>query len=179
LISKDINIFKLTRKGRRAAVSGIISSGFEMGEEINGTVSFNTFLTMMHYEQQRMKANPSLFTSYSIIYFENIFDLLKNLGVVKEKVLLSDIAQIIRDNISPADYISYQNPSLICICLNDRQLAKTEGIIQNVTVKLKDLLFDNFNKFELSIKTRARALNVSEKLEAGVKQITKELVEEV
>ncbi len=179
LIPKEINVFKLTKKGRRAAVSGIISSAFEMGDEINGTVSFSTFLTMMHYEQQRMKAKPTLFSCYSIIYFENIFDLLKTLGVLKEKILLSDIAQIIRDNISPADYISYQNPSLICICLNDAQLTKTEALMQSVILKLKGLVFDNFNKFELSIKTRTRALNVTEKLETGVKQITKELVEEV
>jgi hypothetical protein len=179
LIPKEINVYKLTKKGRLAPVTGIVTSGFEIGEEISGTVAFNTFCTMMHYEQQRMKANTSLISNYSVLYMENIFEILKTMGIVKEKVLLSDIAQIIRDNISPADFISYQNPSLICVCINDEKLIDAQFMTQNVIKKLKELFHNNFDGFELTIKSRTQPLVLTEKFDDRLKEITKAMVEDI
>ena len=44
-----------------------------LNNEIVGTLDLKTFLTMMHYEQERTKANPLLSSNLVVFYFENIY----------------------------------------------------------------------------------------------------------
>ena len=93
LISKNLSILRQTKKGRNAAISGIVTADYNLADDIHGAVSMSVFTTMMHYEQERIKHNTTLSTKFAVLYIENIFNLLKKHRVHQEPVSLSN-----RDN---------------------------------------------------------------------------------
>ncbi|MFL5752053.1 MAG: hypothetical protein ACJ76F_01495 [Bacteroidia bacterium] len=173
LISKNLSIYKLTKKGRNAATSGIVTSEYGSVDDIFGTVDLKTFNTMMHYEQERIKTNPTLNANIAVIYIENIFELLRKLGKSKEKILLAELVHIIRDNITPADFICLSNPSLINICINDSPQGNAEIITQKITDKLEELVFNNFNRFQLLVHIKTEMLSKEISFEKQLQDITK------
>lgn len=177
LISKDINLYKLTKKGRNSAVGGIYTSDYELNHEIAGTLDFKTFSTMMHYEQERTKANATLSSNLVVFYFENIFDLYKIVSKSKEKSLLAEFVTIIRTNITPADFICINNPSIISICINDVALENANIMVLKITDMIEELVRDNFEKFEISVVSQAALLSKSQSFDKQIQAIIKELVE--
>jgi hypothetical protein len=177
LVSKNINIYKLTKKGRSAASSGIITSDYAGAEEVYGSVSTRTFNTMMHYEQERLKNNPTLSTNIALLYIENIFDLLRRLGKSKEKAFITELVHLIRENITPADFINISNPSLVVICINDTPKLKAETIMLKVHDKIEEMVFNNFDKYELKMTHKIWDLNTNIAFEKQLLDKTKELTE--
>ncbi|MES2565975.1 MAG: hypothetical protein V4565_03860 [Bacteroidota bacterium] len=177
LISKDINLYKLTKKGRNSAVGGIYTSDYELNHEIAGTLDFKTFSTMMHYEQERTKANVTLTSNLVVFYFENIFDLYKIVSKSKEKSLLGEFVTIIRDNITPADFICINNPSIISICVNDVAFENANLMVLKITDMIEELVRDNFEKFEIAVVSHVALLSKSQSFDKQIQTIIKELVE--
>lgn len=177
LISKDINLYKLTKKGRNSAVGGIYTSDYELNHEIVGTLDFKTFAIMMHYEQERTKANVTLSSNLVVFYFENIFDLYKIVSKSKEKSLLAEFVAIIRDNITPADFICINNPSIISICINDVAFDNANIMVLKISDKIEELVRDNFEKFELSVVSQVALLSKTQSFDKQIQSIIKELVE--
>lgn len=178
LLAKDVNIFKLTKKGRNAAIAGISDGDIELENSVLNTVNFKTFSTILHYERQRMKTNPLLKSCFAVIIFDNIHEIYKNVGKNNEKALLVDIAQILRDNITPADIISFQNNTTICININDEDYAIAEQVIVKALGKLKDLISNNFNGFDLKTKHKVEGLRIDKQFESQFREITKQLSEQ-
>lgn len=178
LLAKDVNVFKLTKKGRNAALVGISDGDIELENSVLNTVNFKTFSTILHYERQRMKTNPSLKSCFAVIILDNIHEIYKNVGKNNEKELLVDIAQILRDNITPADIIAYQNNTTIVVNINDEEFAVAEDVILRALKKLKDLIANNFNNFELKTKHTIEAVKIDKQFETQFREITKQLSEQ-
>ena len=177
LISKNINIYKLTKKGKIAAIGGIYTSDFTLNDDIDGTVNLKTFTTMMHYEQERTKSNLSINSNIVVLYFENIFDLYRKIGKSKEQVLLTEFVTIIRANITPANFISIINPSIISICINDVSLENTKFIVMKITDMIEELVRNNFENFDLSILSNSTEISKTQSFDKQLQSIIKELVE--
>ena len=177
LVSKNLNIYKLTKKGRNSAVGGIYTSDYALNNEIIGTLDFKTFSTMMHYEQERTKANPSINSNLVVFYFENIFDLYKLVGKSKEGSLLAEFVTIVRDNITPADFICINNPSIISICVNDVALENAKIMVLKITDMIEELVMNNFNRFDLSVISNVSTLNKDQSFDKQIQSTIKELVE--
>lgn len=177
LISKNINVYKTTKKGKLAAIAGV-SSNEEVGSNtIKGTIDLKTFSIMMHYEQERIKANVAISANVVIFHFENIFNLYRIIGKSNEKSLLEEIVEIVRTNITPADFICINNPSLISICINDTSLEESKQIAEKIQKQIQNLVFNNFQKFELNINYQAEELSKKLLFEKQMQVIVKELVE--
>ena len=177
LIPKSIHLYKLTKKGRNAAVSGIITNESQEYTDINGVVNVQTFKTIVHYALERNKNNGGLKANISILYFDNIFDVLKKLGKIKEKILLSDLVQIVRDSISPADFIAMLNPSLFYICIND--ISTEEAIIQidKIKSKMESLIRNNFDAQNLHLHVHTEQISDREPFEIQLQSLTKKITE--
>ncbi len=178
LVSKNINVYRLTKKGRNAATSGIITSEYGGSDDVFGAVDYKTFNTMMHYEQERIKSNKTLSTNIAVLYLENIFDLLRKLGKSKEKALITELVSLIRENITPADFINISNPSLISICINDATLVEAQMMMQKVADKMEEMVYNNFNKFQLMLHHKAAELDKDIVFEKQVAELTKALTEQ-
>lgn len=177
LISRNINVYKLTKKGKTAALGGIYTSDFTINDDIPGTVNLKTFTTMMHYEQERIKANPLIFSNIIVLYFENIFDLYRKTGKSKEQVLLGEFVAIIRNNISPANFICINNPAIISVCINDTTIENTQFIVMKITDMIEELVMNNFENFNLSILYNSELISKTQSFDKQIQNIIKELVE--
>ena len=177
LLSKNINVYKLTKKGRTAAVGGISASDFALSDEIFGTVNLKTFATMMHYEQERIKTNPTLSANIVIIYIENIFDLYRKIGKSKERELLAEFVNIVRDGITPADFICINNPSILSVCINDLTLNDAQLRVMKITDKLEELVYNNFEGFALNVFTQTVQLSKEQSFDKQLHVLIKEIVE--
>ena len=93
---------------------------------------------MMHYEQERIKSNALLNSNLVVFYFENIFDLYRIVSKSKEKSLLAEFVDIIRDNITPADFICINNPSIISVCINDANLEDAKIMVLKISNMIQE-----------------------------------------
>ncbi|MCE3227097.1 MAG: hypothetical protein K0S32_1648 [Bacteroidetes bacterium] len=178
LLAKDLNVFKLTKKGRNAAITGISESEIELEKSVLNTVNFNTFNTMMHYERQRMKSNPLLKACIAVIILDNVHEIYKNVGKNNERMLLVDIAQILRDNISPADIISFQNNTTVVMNINDEDLAVAQLMTERAIQKLENIIANNFDNFILKTKYKVIGLRIDKSFESQFKEVTKQLADQ-
>lgn len=177
LVPKKIHVYKLTKKGRTAALSGIYTSDFIVANEINGSIEPKVFNTMMHYERERLRANPSLHSNLAVLYLENIFDLYRTIGRAKEQMLLAEIVSIIRANIKPADFISIYNPLVVTVCMNDSALDQAQGQAETIEKTIIELITNNFDGFRLEISFHVASLSRDISFDKQLQGVIKELVE--
>jgi hypothetical protein len=176
LISKAIFNYKLTKKGRAVAVNGIFSTNSEL-EDIFGTIGMETYKVMMHYQLERVRNNPSLKSYMAVYVYENIFELYNRIGNKAYRKLLEDVISIMREGILTSDYICIENPSTIHVCLNDVDLHHVQFMDRNLTHKLKKMIRDNFNGFDLSVRSSFEQLNTEASAELQLKGIASRLYE--
>jgi hypothetical protein len=176
LIPKSINVYKLTKKGRSAATNGFLSSGQEV-EDIFGTINMSTFKIMLHYELERVKANPSQKTSIALVNFENIFELYNKIGKKAEKNLLEDLVNMIRENIKPSDFIAFENSSTLYLGLINADAMKAEQQLMELSILIEKAIKTNFNGFDVKVIHKAKILNTNSKAEIQLQELTKDLFE--
>jgi hypothetical protein len=61
------------------------------------------------------------------------FDLLRKIGKSKEKAFIVELVQLIRENITPADFLNISNPSLVSICINDASVEEADTMMRKGT----------------------------------------------
>ena len=132
---------------------------------------------MMHYEQERTKANPLLSSNLVVFYFENIFDLYRIVSKSKERSLLAEFVDIIRDNITPADFICINNPSIISVCINDANIDDAKIMVLKISNMIQELVMNNFDRFDLEITSNALPLSKTQSFDKQMQATIKELVE--
>ncbi len=174
LIPKSINVYKLTKKGRAAATNGFLSSGQEI-EDIFGTINMATFKIMLHYELERVKANPSQKSSIAIINMENVFELYNKIGKKAEKTMLEDLVNMIRENIKPADFIAFENSSTLYLGLMNTDSMQAEQQLMNLSILIEKVIKNNFNGFDLKVQHKGKILHTHTKAETQLQDLTKDM----
>lgn len=174
LIPKSINVYKLTKKGRAAATNGFLSSGQEI-EDIFGTINMATFKIMLHYELERVKANPSQKTSIALINMENVFELYNKIGKKAEKTLLEDLVNMIRENIKPSDFIAFENSSTLYLGLMNTDSMQAEQQLMNLNIIIEKAIKTNFNGFDVRVLHKGKILHPHSKAEIQLQELTKDL----
>ena len=91
--------------------------------------------------------------------------------------MLTEFVTIIRDNITPADFICINNPSIISICINDVAFENANLMVLKITDMIEELVRDNFEKFEILIVSQVALLSKSQSFDKQIQSIIKELVE--
>ena len=124
-----------------------------------------------------MKANALLNSNLVIFYLENIFDLYKLVGKSKERSLLGEFVDIIRNNITPADFICINNPSIISVCINDATLEDAKIMVLKISDMIQELVMNNFDRFDLEITSNVAALSKIQTFDKQMQAVIKELVE--
>jgi hypothetical protein len=160
LVSRQINTYRFTKKGRTAAVNGFFSSSADT-EDIFGTVPLETMRVMLHYAMERLKRIDGLRTNVSVLYIENMYELVHRMGTRSKKPLLTELVSIIHETISPQDFVSVETGMVFYMTLNDMSLSQAEKIVQELDLKLEQALNKNFNGFKASIRTNTIALEPS------------------
>jgi hypothetical protein len=174
LISKSINVYKLTKKGRAAATNGFLSSGLEI-EDVFGAINMATFKIMLHYELERVKSTPSLETSIALINLENIFELYHKIGKKAEKKVLEDLVNLIREKIKPSDFIAFENSSTLYLGLINTDSLQAEQQLISLSILIKNVINSNFDGFSVNVLHIGKLLHTQSKAEIQLHELTKEL----
>lgn len=174
LIPKTIYLYKLTKKGRSAAVNGLFTAAQEV-EDIFGTIRPDMMKVMLHYELERMRKNSALSSSVSVFHLENIYELYNRIGVKSRKNLITELMNLVRENIRPSDYIGMESAATFYVCLIDTDPAQAAATVQHIERSLKTAIHQNFSAFDASIRHHTEPLQVGSSIDAQLQQLAKEL----
>ena len=92
-------------------------------------------------------------------------------------MLLGEFVAIIRNNISPANFICINNPAIISVCINDTTIENTQFIVMKITDMIEELVMNNFENFNLSILYNSELISKTQSFDKQIQNIIKELVE--
>jgi len=174
LVPKTIYVYKLTKKGRSAAVNGLFSATQEV-DEIFGTLKPEMMKVMLHYELERMKKNPAQKSSVAIFHLENFYELFNRIGGKMRKNVITELMNLVRENIRPSDYIGMESAATFYVCLIDTNPAAAAGAAVNIERALKTAVHRNFNHFEASIRYHVVELETGLPVEVQLQSLAKEL----
>jgi GGDEF domain-containing protein len=176
LISKNLYVYKFTKKGRSVAVNGLFTAREEYNE-IFGTVSPATMRIMLHYDFERQRRVANLQVNIVAMYYENLHELNTRIGKKARRILLADIVQLVRENINPQDYLSFDGSNMMFIALHDVTIAEAQKICDTLDERLETALGKNFSGYEPSVRSKISAMNSTDPINLQLERLTKSLYE--
>ncbi|MFZ5554431.1 MAG: hypothetical protein ACOZCO_15030 [Bacteroidota bacterium] len=176
LIPKETRIYRMTKKGETAAVSGYVSTAKDI-EDFIGTVKIDTFKVMIKYEIERLKQTDYT-SNVASVYLKNAGELYSMIGSSSQRALLKDLVDIIRRNIRSSDLITFQNANTVLLSLNEIPTKVADNIVKEIIAIIARLVSKNFKNFEVDIRYKVQPLNTKLSHELQIQQLTKDFDEE-
>jgi len=171
LVAKEIRDYKITRKGISVSYNGYISTSKDF-DEVPGTVKYDVFKIMLKYEIERLRQNDYV-SNIGFVHLSNAGEIYSRIGVDRQKSLIGEMINILRNNLRSADFISFYDASTLVLSMNEipNKIAnKILNEISNLTIRLMKM---NFKSVEIQIKTNAIELNTEVSHELQLQQLMK------
>lgn len=147
LKSRNINSYKLTKKGRQAITKGYSYDGIE--EQMDVMLhSMDSFLSLLRYDiiRESRELGDDVLTG---IYFENLNEFANQFGDFRRQSLMREIALIVQQRLNDLDYICLEQSNLLWIVIHD--VKKIEKALENLVKDIKELIDRNLPSVKLSI----------------------------
>jgi GGDEF domain-containing protein len=174
LVSRNLYQYKFTKKGRTAAANGLFSSGEEISD-VFGAVSKKTLETMLHYDFERLRRVAGTQLHIAAVYFENLYELNARMGAKAQKQLLTELVQLVREDINPQDYLSVDGTNLFLIVLHDVEVKRMETMVADLELNLETLLSKNFPGFAAAVRTSKMPINTQEAVKVQLERMAQQL----
>jgi GGDEF domain-containing protein len=171
LKGREIRKYSLTKKGQLAAINGFVAASKDI-EEIIGTVKFETFITMLKYEIERLRQTEGA-SNVCAIHLSNPSQLYSKMGSEVQKVLLKDLVKVIRSNIRTSDIISFQSSSTIVLSMNEIPTRIAKKILTEIVEMLKRLIATSFKDIEIEFEMEVIKLDYKLSPQLHIQQLTK------
>lgn len=171
LKGREIRKYNLTKKGELAAINGFVSTSKDI-EEIIGTVKFETFLTMLKYEIERLRQTEGA-SNICAIHLSNPSQIYSKMGSEVQKVLLKDLVKVIRSNIRSSDIISFQSSSTIILSMNEIPTRIAKRILNEIINMLKKLIATTFKDIVVEFEFEVIKLDYKLSPQLHIQQLTK------
>lgn len=171
LKSREVRKYTLTKKGELAAINGFVSTTKDI-EEIIGTVKFETFITMLKYEIERLKQTEGA-SNICAIHLSNPSQIYSKMGSEVQKVLLKDLVKVIRSNIRTSDIISFQSSSTIVLSMNEIPTKIAKRILDEIVSMLKRLIATTFKDIDVEFEYEVIKLDYKLSPQLHIQQLTK------
>ncbi|MBK7856034.1 MAG: hypothetical protein IPJ79_15155 [Bacteroidetes bacterium] len=160
LISHNISEYKIATKGASVATgAGLTFSGKNI--VVPGTVPFDAFKMMVHYQLERVKNSPQIKSHLLSLHFKNIDSVKNIIGIKSYENLLKDMVELMRNHVQSSDFISVKDYDLIMVCLNDSEIAEAEQTATSIVEHLTTMVEDNLTGFSLECKTNLQLLAIT------------------
>lgn len=174
LKGREIRKYSLTKKGELAAINGFVSTTKDI-EEIIGTVKFDTFVTMLKYEIERLKQTDGV-SNVCAIHLSNPSQIYSKMGSEVQKALLKDLVKVIRSNIRTSDIISFQSSSTIILSMNEIPTRIAKRILKEIIDMLKRLIATTFKDINVEFEFEVIPLDHKLSPQLHIQQLTKAFV---
>lgn len=171
LKGREIRKYNLTKKGELAAINGFVSTSKDI-EEIIGTVKFETFVTMLKYEIERLRQTEGA-SNICAIHLSNPSQIYSKMGSEVQKVLLKDLVKVIRSNIRSSDIISFQSSSTIILSMNEIPTRIAKRILNEIITMLQRLIATTFKDIVVEFEFEVIKLDYKLSPQLHIQQLTK------
>jgi hypothetical protein len=176
LQARDINTYKLTKKGRQSILQGMELSNHPNKIEITDIQSEDTFETLLQFDILREQQDRVLLCGLNI---ENLNDFATHFGGFKKQSIIKEIAQVLKGEISPLDYLTLNSTGLFIwtrrIEKNDNSEEKTP---YDIVERIQQLVNENFDQFKMKIKFLEKDLTELTSAHEGVLDMKRQLLNE-
>ncbi|MEX1003002.1 MAG: hypothetical protein WDZ35_12865 [Crocinitomicaceae bacterium] len=171
LKGREIRNYSLTKKGQLAAIKGFINTSKDI-EEIIGTVKYETFVTMLKYEIERLRQTEGA-SNICAIHLSNPSQIYSKIGSEVQKSLLKDLVKVIRSNIRTSDIISFQSSSTILLSMNEIPRKISIRILEEIITMLQRLIKTAFKDIEVEFEYEVIKLDYKLSPQLHIQQLTK------
>ena len=141
-------------------------------EEIIGTVKFDTFVTMLKYEIERLRQTEGS-SNICAIHLSNPSQIYSKMGSEVQKALLKDLVKVIRSNIRTSDIISFQSSSTIILSMNEIPRKIAVRILGEIVNMLKRLIATTFKDIDVEFEYEVIKLDYKLSPQLHIQQLTK------
>jgi len=147
LKSRNINTYKLTKKGRLS-----ITKGFDV--EVRNSKgdltlqSLETFSSLLKYDiiRESRELGDDALTG---IYFENLNEFAMEYGEFRKESLIREIAVIVQQRMNDLDYMSLENGNLLWMVVHD--VKNVERALEILVKEIKELIELNLPSVKLTV----------------------------
>jgi hypothetical protein len=153
LHAKDINAYKLTKKGRLAITHGVTDAIDFSKDNLPDLLNEATFESLLHFDCKRSEISGEL-THICGLYLENLNDFSSKFGGFKKQSILREISQEVKGEMTELDYMTL-SPNGIFMW-TQRMIEEVDENNpheqQKIAQRIRKLVQENFDQFEINIK---------------------------
>ncbi len=173
LIPKKVKKYEIMKKGKLAAISGILAS--ESQKIIPNMIRFDTFKIMLQHEIYKVKYYKESALLLSGIHLNNLYELQQKIGRHAYDRLIHDLLTEVKNMLKSIDLVSIDNDDTLFITVLDADIQETNDILLKIKTLFTVLIYDNFKKFEVDIKVATIDITTDNNIEDYIKLLKKEL----
>ena len=149
--------YELTPKGREKSRTGVTANVQQL-VEIEGTVPYDAFETMLRYEIERGKATSQR-SALGIIHFTNAHELFSFIDRSARISLLAELADDARRLLSDSDVIAFKNLSTMICLIPSLNAEQATDRLRQIGDDWKQQVADRYEGYETQLVCAARPLS--------------------
>ncbi|MEI6313163.1 MAG: hypothetical protein WCP57_12955 [Bacteroidota bacterium] len=173
LIPKKLKKYEIMKKGKLAAISGILAS--ESQKSIPNMLRFDTFKIMLQHEIDKVKYYKEPVLLLSGLSLHNLYELQQRIGRHAYDKLIQDLLTEVKNLLRSIDLVSMDNDDTIFITILDTDIHKTNSILSQIKALITSLIYDNFRQFEINIKVASIDITTDNNIEDYIALLKKQL----
>lgn len=153
LQARDINTYKLTKKGRLAITQGVTESIDFSKDQLPDILNEATFESLLHFDCKRAEISDEL-THICGLYLENLHDFSNKFGGFKKQSILREISQEIKGEMTELDYVTL-SPNGIFMWTQrmiEEEDKNNPHERHKIAQRIRKLVHENFDQFDINIK---------------------------
>lgn len=163
LVKLKLKSYQLTNLGRNAALGNVMIDIEELDDMVD-IIDKSYFNRLLSKEIERMK-HIQIKSSIAYITLDNISDLYQQIGSQNSHKLMKELLDLINSEIRRTDEAVFQNMVTIWLLFPEKNKADSTESLRNVMQRIKLLVDDNFEGFNLKLSGNARLVATTETAE--------------
>lgn len=160
LIKMELKSYHITNLGRDAALGNVIIDIDEM-EDLREVIDKTSFQRLLSKEIERMR-HIRIESSIAYVTLDNITELYGEIGTQKSRGLMKELLELVQSEIRRTDEVVFQNMVTVWFLFPEMDREQALQTLRRIMQRVKLLVDDNFEGFNLKLSGSARPINTTE-----------------
>lgn len=163
LIKMELRSYQITNLGRDAALGNVIIDIDEM-DDMMEVIDKTSFQRVLSKEIERMR-HIRIESSIAYITLDNITELYGQIGTQKSHGLMKELLELVQSEVRRTDEVVFQNMVTIWLLFPEMDRERAVQALRRIMQRVKLLVDDNFEGFNLKLSGSARPIITTESAE--------------
>lgn len=156
----ELKSYHITNLGRDAALGNVIIDIDEM-EDLREVIDKTSFQRLLSKEIERMR-HIRIESSIAYVTLDNITELYGEIGTQKSRGLMKELLELVQSEIRRTDEVVFQNMVTVWFLFPEMDREQALQTLRRIMQRVKLLVDDNFEGFNLKLSGSARPINTTE-----------------